>query len=145
MILLSGAAATCSAQSGDQMYTATRQQLDSIKVVLAQQSAWNRGDLDAYLGYYRDAPDTEAILAAPVRGLPNIRGAFRANFASHEAMGSLEYSQVEAREMGTDYTLVQGHYRIERARKAGGDIEGTFTDILQKTPQGWRLIFSQAT
>ena len=56
------------AQKQGQLYTASREQLDVTKVVLAQEKAWNQGDLNAYLAVFKDADDTEAILNGPVRG-----------------------------------------------------------------------------
>ena len=55
-------------QNPDPLFTATRQQLDVVKIILAQQNAWNKGDLDGYLSHYKDAPDTQAVLANLVRG-----------------------------------------------------------------------------
>lgn len=127
----------------EQLYTATRQQLDVTKIVLAQETAWNKGDLDGYLAQYRDAPDTEAILNGPVHGIAAIRAAYHTSFPTREAMGTLEQSSVEVRELGPDFALALGHYRLLRSRKNGGDAEGNFTEILQKTEQGWKLIFSQ--
>ena len=37
------------AQQKDQLFTASREQLDVTKVLLAQESAWNSGDLDGYV------------------------------------------------------------------------------------------------
>jgi uncharacterized protein (TIGR02246 family) len=133
------------AQSPDQMYTATREQLDVTKVVLAQEDAWNKGDLEAYLSHFKDAKDTEAILGGPVRGLEAIRSAYHANFPNKEAMGTLEQSEVEVRELGPDFALATGKYRLTRSRHGGGDAQGTFTEIFQKTAAGWQLIFSETT
>lgn len=133
------------AQRPEQLYTASREQLDVTKVVLAQENAWNRGDLDGYLAFYRDAPDTEAILSGSVKGMASIRQAFHANFPNRDAMGSLEQSGVAVRELGPDYALATGHYRLVRPRKSGGDAEGNFTEIFQKTEAGWKLIFSENT
>ena len=139
------ATVAAAAQSQGQLYTATREQLDVTKVLLAQENAWNKGDLDAYLGAFKDAEDTEAVLNAPVRGLANIRAAYHASFPSKDAMGNLEQSSVEVRELGPDFALATGHYRLSRSRKNGGDAEGNFTEIFQKTAQGWKLIFTENT
>ena len=128
-----------------QLYTATREQLDVTKIVLAQENAWNRGDMDGYLSQFKDAPDTEAVLNGPVRGLNAIRSAYHGTFPNKEAMGTLEQSDVEVRELGPEYALATGHYKLLRARKNGGDAEGNFTEIFQKTEQGWKLIFSENT
>lgn len=134
-----------SAQSANQLYTASREQLDVTKVVLAQEAAWNRGDLDGYLAKFKDAKDTEAVLNGPVRGLGNIRSAYHTNFPTAEAMGKLEQSEVEVRELGPDFALATGKYQLLRGKKNGGDALGTFTEILEKTADGWKLIFSQTS
>jgi uncharacterized protein (TIGR02246 family) len=130
---------------GAQLYTASREQLDVTKIVLAQENAWNKGDLETYLSYYKDAPDTEAILNGPVRGFDAIRNAMRQSFPNRDAMGSLEQSSVEVRELGPDHALAIGHYKLIRSRKNGGEAEGNFTEIFEKTEAGWKLVFSENT
>lgn len=139
------AAPVLAAQKHDQLYTATKQQLDVTKVVLAQEAAWNKGDLDGYLASFKDADDTVAMLAAPTRGLGNIRAAYRLNFPNAAAMGVLEESDVEVRAMGESFAMTTGKYHLTRSRKAGGDVEGTFTEVMEKTSAGWRVIFIQTT
>ena len=132
-------------KKADQLYTASREQLDVTKVLLAQENAWNKGDLDAYISYYKDSSDTEAILNGSVRGFPAIRSSYHASFPTRESMGGLEQSLVEVHELGPDFAYVRGHYRLARTRKNGGDAEGSFTYILEKTEAGWKLIFSETT
>jgi uncharacterized protein (TIGR02246 family) len=132
-------------QQPDQLYTATRNQLDVTKIILAQEAAWNRGDLEAYLSHYKDAADTQAILGSPVRGLQNIRTLFHANFPNRDVMGSLEQSSVEIRELGDTFALATGKYDLRRGRKFGGDSSGSFTELFEKTPAGWQIIFSETT
>lgn len=133
------------AQNSDPLFTATRQQLDVVKIILRQRDAWNNGNLDAYLSEYKDAPDTQAVLATLVRGLENIRAAYRANFPNKEAMGTLDDSEVEVRALGANYALATGKYHLTRSRKAGGDAAGVFTELFEKTPAGWKVIFSAST
>lgn len=137
--------ASLTAQSSGQLFTASREQLDVTKVLLAQEAAWNKADLDAYLAEFKDARDTEAVLNGPVLGLANIRSAYHAAFPNKEAMGDLEQNEIEVRELGPDYALATGKYRLARSRRNGGDAEGTFTDIFEKTADGWKLIFTQNT
>ena len=133
------------AQGTGQLYTATREQLDVTKIVIAQENDWNKGDLDAYLAHFKNARDTEAVLNGPVRGLDNIRNAYHASFPNRDAMGQLEQSEVDVRELGPDFALATGRYRLTRSRKNGGEAQGTFTEIFQKTEEGWKLVFSQNT
>lgn len=145
LVPLLPASGIASGQSPNQLYTASREQLDVTKVVLAQEAAWNRGDLDGYLSKFKDARDTEAVLNGPVRGLGNIRTAYHTNFPNAETMGKLEQSEVEVRELGPDFALATGRYQLLRSKKGGGDAQGTFTEIFEKTADGWQLIFSQTS
>lgn len=144
-LLLSLFSVPALAQAGEQLYTATRQQLDVTKVILAQEAAWNKGDLDGYIARYKDAPDTQAMLGGPVRGLNNIRAAFRANYPNRESMGALENTEVEVKALGEDFALATGRFHLTRNKKAGGSVEGGFTEILEKTPTGWQVIYSETT
>jgi ketosteroid isomerase-like protein len=134
---------TASAQ--ERLYTATPEQLQVVKVVLAEQTAWNKGDLDGYLSHFKDSQETQAVLGTLVRGMPAIRSAFKANYPNRESMGQLEYMEVEARELGEKFAMATGRYRLERSKKSGGGAEGTFTEIFEKTDSGWIVIFSETT
>ena len=133
------------AQSGDQLYTATRLQLDVTKVLVAQENAWNRGDLDGFLAHYKDDAETEAVLAGPVRGMTNIRAAFHANYPTRESMGQIENSEVTVRALGEKFALATGKYHLIRSKKGGGEAVGTFLSIMEKTDTGWRIIFTENT
>jgi uncharacterized protein (TIGR02246 family) len=132
-------------QTPDPLFTATRQQLDVVKIILAQEGAWNKGDLDGYLSHYKDSPDTQAVLANLVRGLDNIRSAYKQNFPSKDSMGAIEDTDIEVKALGDNYALATGKYHLNRPKKSGGPTEGTFMELFEKTQGGWQIIFSQST
>jgi ketosteroid isomerase-like protein len=138
-------AASAGAQQPDKLYTASHQQLEVVKIVLAQESAWNKGDLDGFLSRFKDAPDTQAVLGARAHGIAEIRNAFHINYPSRESMGMIAYSDVEARELGETFAIATGRYHLDRTKKSGGPADGTFTEVMEKTPQGWQIIFSETT
>jgi uncharacterized protein (TIGR02246 family) len=138
-------AAPAAAQSSDPLFTATRQQLDVVKIILAQQNAWNKGDLDAYLSHYKESPDTQAVLANLVRGIDAVRSAYKQNFPNKDTMGTIEDTDIEVRALGDNYALATGKYHLNRPKKSGGPVEGTFMEIFEKTANGWQIIFSQST
>lgn len=143
--LMLPATGTLHAQTPGQLYTATREQLDVTKIVIAQENDWNKGDLTGYLSHFKDAKDTEAVMNGPILGLENIRTAYGRSFPNRDSMGQLEQSEVEVRELGANFALATGRYRLSRSKKAGGDAQGTFTEIFEKTADGWKLVFSQNT
>lgn len=132
-------------QKDDPLFTATRQQLDVVKIVLAQQNAWNKGDLDGYLSHYKEAPDTQAVLANLVRGVDNIRSAYKQNFPNKDSMGTIEDTDLEVKALGDNYALATGKYHLNRSKKSGGAVEGTFMELFEKTQAGWQIIFSQSS
>ncbi|WP_263380994.1 YybH family protein [Granulicella paludicola] len=114
-------------------------------VLSAQAAAWNKGDLAAYLGFYKDARDTQAMFTSPIRGLASIRNAYLLSFPNAEAMGTIDESEITVRPMGENFALVTGVYHLTRNKKAGGTADGLFTDILEKTSRGWKIVYSATT
>ncbi len=129
----------------DGLFTASKEQLAVVKVVLMQESAWNRGNLDEFLESYKVAPETQAIIGGSVRGMANIKSAYHINYPNRDSMGVIAYSNVEARELGENFALATGKYHLDRPKRAGGSAEGTFTLIMEKTLIGWKIIFSETT
>jgi uncharacterized protein (TIGR02246 family) len=140
-----GVAAVAQDQPRDKLYTATHEQLAVVKIVLAQETAWNNGDLDAFLSTFKDAPDTQAVLGNRARGTAEIHNAFHINYPNRESMGLIAYSDVEARELGENFALATGRYHLDRSKKYGGPADGTFTEVMEKTPKGWQIIFNETT
>jgi uncharacterized protein (TIGR02246 family) len=136
---------SAAAQNSDPLFTATPQQLAVVKVILKQQDAWNKGDLDAYLSHYKAAPDTQAVLANLVRGVDNIRAAYHQNFPNKDSMGAIEDTDVQVRALGDNFALATGRYHLTRSKKGGGSVDGTFSELFEKTAAGWQIIFSEST
>jgi ketosteroid isomerase-like protein len=108
------------------------------KVLEAQQSAWNRGDVDAFLqGYWRSPELTFAGTDGIARGWDNVLQRYKRNYAGREAMGQLDFSELEFRFLGADAALVLGHWHLARAK---GDIGGVFSLVWERFPKGWRII-----
>jgi ketosteroid isomerase-like protein len=119
---------------------------DELNTVLsAQEAAWNKGDLTAYLSFYKDARDTQAMFTSPIRGLASIRNAYLLSFPNAEAMGTIDETEIAVRPMGENFALVTGVYHLARNKKAGGTTDGLFTDIFERTQRGWKIVYSSAT
>jgi ketosteroid isomerase-like protein len=121
------------------------QAADATALLTAQQAAWNKGDMQAYTSFYKDAMDTEALLPMPIHGLQSIRNQYAINFPNAEVMGTLEETDVKVRPLGEGFVLATGFYHLVRGKKAGGEADGTFIDVLEKTSRGWKIIYSATT
>ena len=113
-----------------------------IRAVLgAQQAAWNRADVAAFMeGYEKSADLTFSGTSGVTRGWQNVMERYRKRYPGPEAMGKLEFSEIEVRMVGSEAALVLGRFHLTRTEKAGGDASGHFSLVFRKTPAGWRII-----
>jgi len=125
--------------------TASREQLDVVKVLLAQQAAWNKGDIDAFVATYKDAPDTLMVTHQISHGFAGLVEEYRHDYPTKAAMGTLTFSELEAKTLDADFAIVVGKYHLERAKKEGGNAEGVFSVVLEKTDKGWKIVLDHTT
>jgi len=123
----------------------SRQQNEVEKVVLAQEKAWNAGDLDGFASAYKDSPDTLFISRSVNRGFAQMLASYKHNYPSRDAMGTLSYSELETYPLDANFMVVIGKYHLERIKKAGGNADGNFSLIFEKTPKGWKIILDHTT
>jgi len=133
------------AQAGNPLHTATRQELDVVKAVLAQEKAWNRGDLEGYVKGYKDSPETIFISKQIVKGYAQILADYKHTYPTTASMGKLTFAEVEVHPLGESYAICVGKYHLDRPKKEGGGADGAFSMVLEKTAQGWKIILDQAT
>ena len=114
----------------------------AIRAVLtAQQAAWNRADVAAFMeGYEKSADLTFSGTSGVTRGWQNVLERYRKRYPDAEAMGKLQFSEIEVRMVGSEAALVLGRFHLTRTEKAGGDASGHFSLVFRKTPAGWRII-----
>ena len=108
------------------------------ELLKAQQAAWNRGDVDAFLvGYWRSPELTFSGSNGVSRGWDGVLARYKKSYPNHAAMGQLGFSDLEFRFLGPDAALVLGQWHLKRE---SGDIGGVFTLVWQKFPDGWKII-----
>jgi uncharacterized protein (TIGR02246 family) len=120
-----------------------RDQAAIQKLMEAQQAAWNRGDVDAFMTVYWHSPDvTFSGASGIVRGWDAVLARYKKTYADREAMGHLEFSQLEFRSLGRDSFLLLGHWHLTRTKD---DVGGVFSLVWQRFPEGWRIIHDHTT
>ena len=127
------------------LHTATRTELDIIKVLLAQEAAWNRGDIDTFAQAYKNSPDTLFITRQVSRGYAGLIEEYKHDYPNRGAMGTLAYTDLEVHELGDKFAVCVGKYQLDRSKKDGGHAEGIFSLIFEKTDKGWRIIVDHTT
>jgi ketosteroid isomerase-like protein len=129
----------------DQLHTLTREELDVIKVLTKQEDNWNGGNLDAFATGYKNSPEILFIGRQISRGYDQMLADYKKGYPTKEAMGTLSFSGLEPHLLDEHYAVVVGHYRVDRSKKAGGMAEGIFSLVLEKTPEGWKIVVDHTT
>lgn len=107
-------------------------------VLRAQQDAWNRGDVEAFLqGYWHSPELTFSGSGGTARGWDGVLQRYQRTYPDRASMGQVTFSGLEFRELGPKAYLVLGSWHLTRA---GGDVGGVFTLIFERFPEGWRII-----
>jgi ketosteroid isomerase-like protein len=117
----------------------TANALAQIRSVLqAQQDAWNRGDIDAFMNGYARSASTVFISEDTIRrGWQTVRDRYRKKYSSRAKMGTLTFSDLEITLLSSDSAVASGRWKLQRVNDQP---HGRFTLILKRLPEGWRIV-----
>lgn len=127
------------------LHMASRQELDVIKVVLSQEKAWNKGDIDGFMQGYKDSPETLFIGRQLSKGYNEILAEYKHDYPNKSSMGQLSYSELEVHPLSDTFAVCVGHYHLDRGKREGGSAEGLFSLILEKNDDVWRIVVDHTT
>jgi uncharacterized protein (TIGR02246 family) len=117
-------------------HAADREAIDAV--LRAQQSAWNRADVDAFLDGYWHSPElTFSGSGGVARGWDRVLARYKKNYPDRAAMGQLTFSDLEFQFLGPDAALVLGKWHLQREKD---ELSGVFTLVWQRFPEGWKII-----
>lgn len=117
----------------------------AIRHLMDQQAAdWNRGDVDAFMKAYEDAPTTTFVGKTVEYGYATIRERYKRIYPTPEGMGKLTFSNLAIRELNPTYAVATGNFHLERTTAGGGNADGIFSLVLKKDPQGWKIILDHS-
>lgn len=120
-------------------------ELDVVKVLLAQERAWNEGNMEGFTAGYKNSPDTLFIGNLITRGFEGMVATYKRNYPDRATMGRLTFSDLEPHLLDDRFATLTGHFALERDKKHGGNVGGVFSLVLEKTPQGWKIILDHTT
>ena len=107
-------------------------------VLRAQQDAWNRGDIDAFMNGYARSRSTIFVSEDTVRrGWETVRDRYRKKYSDRAKMGLLTFSDLEITTLGPDAAVALGRWKLKRAQDQP---HGRFTLIFRSLPEGWRIV-----
>jgi ketosteroid isomerase-like protein len=112
----------------------------AVEAVLARQAAaWNRGDLAGYMDGYLRADALVFTSGGRIRrGFDEAFAAYQQRYGGDRAgMGTLSFEILSVQPVGADGAVVLGRWRLEGTPNAGG---GVFSVVLERRPEGWRVV-----
>jgi len=116
---------------------------DSIRtaieaVLRAQEEAWNRGDIDAFVDYYWKSDElTFSSGGKTTRGWTDTLNRYRTRYPTPEKMGHLMMSKLEITPLGREAALVLGQWNLARESEP---LAGNFSLVLRKIGDRWLII-----
>ena len=117
----------------------------AIHQLMDQQAAdWNRGDVEAFMKAYEDAPTTTFVGKTVEYGYATIRERYKRIYPTPAGMGKLTFSNLAITPMDPNYAVATGNFHLERTAVGGGNADGIFSLVLKKDPQGWKIILDHS-
>ncbi|HEX5064155.1 MAG TPA: DUF4440 domain-containing protein [Kofleriaceae bacterium] len=108
-------------------------------MLTAQQEAWNRGDLEAYMSGYLNSPELVFTSASKIRrGWQETYDKYKTKYGSDKAtMGKLAFEILGVQQLGADGAIVLGRWTLTETPNAGS---GVFSVALRRTERGWLVV-----
>lgn len=124
----------------------------AIRAVLqAQQAAWNRGDIPAFMQGYENSPQTTFIGSEVRHGFEPILRRYLDAYTNRAQMGTLTFSDVAVRLLpascgATEYAIVTGRFHLERSQKGSAKKDdGIFSLVWHKGAGGWKIVLDHTS
>ena len=110
------------------------------KVLLAQQDAWNRGDLAGFMSGYWNSPDLTFFSGAQEHdGWQSALDRYKQAYASPgHSMGKLDFAALRIETLSPNAAFVRGQWHL--TMPDGSTPHGLFTLIFRKFPDGWKIV-----
>jgi len=106
---------------------------------------WNRGDIDSFATCYKKSPDILFIGRKISRGYEQMVSTYKTNYSTREKMGTLSFSALETQPLDEHFATVTGHFHLERTAAGGGNADGHFLLVVEKTGAGWKIVRDDST
>ena len=108
------------------------------KILLAQVAAWNAGDIDGYMKGYWNSDSTVFVSGGSLtRGYSGVLSRYKKSYDTREKMGKLEFAELQVRMVTQTLGVATGVWRLHRANDQPW---GRFTLLVEKKPEGWRIV-----
>ncbi len=116
---------------------------DIRDVLATQQDAWNKGNLDGFMGSYAD--NCTFMGADVLHSRDKVLARYRKVYPTPAAMGKLSFSNLDVREVVEHVAIATGNWHLVRTAEGGGDTGGYFSLVLKDIDDDWKIILDHTT
>lgn len=115
-----------------------------IRAVLDMQtSAWNRGDIDAFMTSYWKSEQTEFLGANGIaHGWQAVLDRYHRSYPDRKTMGTVSFSDLEIHLTCADAAYVVGKFHLVRE---SDQPSGVFSLDFRRFTEGWRIVLDHTT
>jgi ketosteroid isomerase-like protein len=125
---------------------AQNKEAQAIRSVMDKQVVdWNRGDLQSFATGYKNSPDILFMGSKISRGYAQMLETYRKGYSTKEKMGTLNFANLEVQPLDERFATVTGNFHLERTEAGGGNADGYFLLVVEKTPDGWKIVRDSTT
>ena len=108
------------------------------KILLDQVAAWNAGDIHGYMKGYWNSDSTVFLSGGNLtRGYSGVLSRYKKTYNTRDKMGNLEFAELQVRMITPTFGVATGIWRLHRANDQPW---GRFTLLVEKKPEGWRIV-----
>lgn len=113
-------------------------EVDAIRRVLVQQDqAWNRGDIDTFMSGYWNSPQLSFSSGGRVtKGWQQTKDNYHKRYPNRAAMGHLTFDDLEISILEPGVALVLGRWHLDRDKPIGG----AFSLVFRKINRQWLIV-----
>ena len=120
---------------------------DAAIKAMMQKSAddWNKGDIDAFATSYKNSPEI-IFMGDPInKGFAAMVARYKKVYGTKAKMGVLTFSDLDVQPLDAKFATVTGKFHLERGADGGGNADGYYLLVVEKTPDGWKIIRDSST
>lgn len=126
--------------AGEKAVSADDTEAAIVSVLTAQVDAWNRADIPAFMETYVKGEALRFSSGGNVRrGWQATMDRYLTTYPTPEAMGHLDFEDLEVLVLTDQWAQVHGRYRLKREGDYG-NATGLFTLLLQHGEDGWKIL-----
>lgn len=142
LVLVAAVGCTQSVKLGEPIEPAELQAAVDHLLTRSEQ-AWNAGDLEGFVGWYKRGPETTFLGSSGLtHGWDAIRNRYAGRFEPDAARDSLRFEDLETRPLAPGLGLATARYVLFQDDSVTAT--GVFTLIVERTSEGWRIIHDQS-